>query len=216
MIALEKKQKAVALRKKGYSFREISVRLGIAQSTASVWLRGITLSQEANRRIHAISDNGRRKGLASNTKRRDSERKRIQEEVDEYLAKIVEVDPKVACALLYWGEGTKYLQNHSISFMNADPVMIQYFLRVFREGFKLDETKLRALVHLHEYHNVEKQQKFWSETTGIQIKQFNRSYIKPNTGKRKKENYPGCISIRYSDSKIYKEVMYIIEKLGKK
>jgi hypothetical protein len=99
--------------------------------------------------------------------------------------------------------------------MNADPEMIKYFLCAFRNSFNLKENKFRALIHLHKYHNAKKQLKFWSNITKIPANQFNKPYLKKNTGKNKKENYPGCISIRYYDKKVFKELVSVYKKLYK-
>lgn len=61
-------------------------------------------------------------------------------------------------------------------------------------------------MHLHEYHNETRQRHFWQDITGIPKGQFNRSYMKPNTGKNKRKNYPGCLAITYYDSKVAKEL----------
>jgi len=215
MIRPEIRGKAVALRKQGHSLSEISERLRISQSTVSLWLRNIALSEEAKRRIHKLSVDGRKKAIETNRKKREAEDRVILEKVENFfLLGQRKVDSKIACALLYWGEGTKYEGNKSVSFMNADPEMIRYFLRVFRDAFHLNEKKFRALIHLHGYHNEERQLKFWSTLTNIPLSQFNRSYLKKNTGKSQRTDYPGCISIRYSDNKIYKELMLIIGRLG--
>lgn len=211
------KNKAVELRKGGFSFREISEKIGIAKSTASLWTRSVKLSTKARQRIEILSINGRKKSVEVNQRKRKIESEEIRKKVEEYFSdhEQLKINPRLACALLYWGEGTKYAGNKSVSFMNADPEMIKYFLRMFRKSFDLEEKKFRALIHLHEYHNIKKQLKFWSNITKIPVSQFNRSYLKKNTGKNKKENYPGCICVRYSDIKIYKELMFIIEKLAK-
>lgn len=212
---LKLKEEAIALRKKGFSFREISETLHISKSTASLWLRDIKISKKARGRIIELSVNGRNKGIETNREKREVENDIIKNKVEKYFSNSAQlkIDPKIACALLYWGEGTKCIGNKSVSFMNADPEMIKYFLYVFRAAFNPEEKKFRALIHLHEYHSEKDQIKFWSNITKIPINQFNKSYLKKNTGKNKKENYPGCISIRYSNNKIYKELMFIIEKL---
>lgn len=216
MLGSKIKESAISLRKRGYSLSEISRRLRISQSTASLWLKDIRLSMEAERRIHDLGVNGRKRAVETNRRRRDEEDMLISEKVTTYLESFRgrNVDPKIACALLYWCEGTKYDGNKSVSFINADPEMIRYFIRVFRESFLLDEKKFRALIHLHEYHDEERQLVFWSRITNIPINQFNKPHRKEHTGKSKKEGYPGCVSIRYSDSKIYKELMLIIKKLA--
>lgn len=209
------KIKAEKLRKQGFSFKEISGKLKISKSTASLWLRDIELSKIAKERIHKLGVDGRNRGNGTMTRKREMESDIIRKKVDRYFLDNanLKVDPKIACALLYWGEGTKHEGNKAVSFINADPEMIKYFLRAFRSSFDLEEGKFRALMHLHEYHNVEKQLKFWSNITEIPIGQFNKSYLKKNTGKNKKENYPGCVSVKYSDVKIYRELMFIIKGL---
>lgn len=56
--------------------------------------------------------------------------------------------------------------------------MIDTFLRLFRNSYQLNEKKLRALIHLHEYHNEEEMRIFWSKVTGIPLDQFSKSYMK--------------------------------------
>jgi len=207
--------KAANLRKRGFSFREISERLKISKSTASLWTRKINLSEGAKKRIFNLGVVGRRKANDTNKKKREIENKKISLKVRSNLkdVKYSKIDYKIECALLYWCEGTKYEKNTSVSFINADPEMIKYFLYVFRKSFTIEEKKFRALIHLHEYHDTAQQLRFWSNITKIPVSQFNKPYFKKNTGKNKKENYPGCISIRYSDNVIYKEIMFMIKKL---
>ncbi|RJQ37342.1 hypothetical protein C4559_03825 [Candidatus Microgenomates bacterium] len=111
---------------------------------------------------------------------------------------------KLCCALLWWCEGNK--DNSMVRFTSSDETLIKNFLYLLRSGFKIDESKLRVLVHLHTYHIDIKQRKFWSEVTGIPLKQFHKSYQKANTGKRQHENYQGCIAVTYYDAKIAKEL----------
>jgi hypothetical protein len=208
---------AEKLRKKGFSFLEISKKLGISKSTAYLWLRNIKLTKNAQRRITQLGNNGRRKGVASNKIKRDLEEFKISNKVKQYFKKfnINEFDGKITCALLYWCEGAKNKGNSAVSFSNADPEMIQYFLLAFRRSFDIVEKKFRGLIHLHEYHDAKKQLRYWSGITGIPVSQFSKSFFKKNTGINKKENYPGCLNIRYYDSKIYKEIIIIIKHLVK-
>lgn len=80
------------------------------------------------------------------------------------------------------------------------------FVNLLREAFDADESKFRLLIHIHEYHNDLKQRKFWSKATGISLKQFTKSYVKPHTGKNKRKDYPGCASLRYYDYRIALEL----------
>src|SRR3989339_736272 len=125
-----------------------------------------------------------------------------------------EENRKLACALLYWCEGEK--KGGAVRFTNSDPVMIQTFLNLFRQSFKLDESKFRICLHLHSYHNQQKQKKFWSGITNIPAEQFHRIYIKSNQGKNKKNDYQGCVSLRYHDWQVAKEIEMIYKLFSKK
>ena len=46
-MKLDEQQKAVALRKRGYSMREISERLHVSKSSVSLWVRSVPLSPQA-------------------------------------------------------------------------------------------------------------------------------------------------------------------------
>ena len=194
------KAKVIGMRKKGDSINIIVKKTGLAKSTISLWVRNVSLPPHIRLKLHERQLKGWRKGHAAvrarmefKHKARTTDAKRIVKRAANHPSK--EFFQLVA-ALLYWCEGAK--GRSAVKFANSDPRLVQAFLVAFRKGYALDETRLRALVHLHEYHNEEKQLKYWSKITNIPLKQFNKSYLKPHTGKRKKEGYPGCITITYS------------------
>lgn len=217
-IKTQEKKRAITLRTKGHSFREISEILNISKSTASLWTRDVKLSKQASRRIEDLSVRGREKAANTNWQKRVIEDEEILRKVENYFAdkKFSRFDLRIACALLYWCEGSKHRRVSSVSFMNSDPEMIRYFLYTLRRSFNLDEKKFRGLIHLHEYHDPQKQLDFWSKITKIPKKQFNNPYLKSHTGKNKRSNYPGCLSIRYYNNKIYKELIFIVATLLEK
>ena len=199
------KEKAIILRKKGYSLEEISKKLKISKSTASYWLSKIRLNQKAQDRLKQRGILGQYKTILLSEIKRKKLFNKIRVDVKKDLSKI-SLSPKLAryiCSILFWCEGSK--NNYTtIKFTNSDPAMIKGFLSTFRLGFNINEQKLRALVHLHEYHNENKQIQFWSNVSKIPINQFFRSYNKPHTGKRIKNGYQGCLAISYHDAKLAK------------
>ena len=66
-------------------------------------------------------------------------------------------------------------------------------------------------MHLHSYHNEETQKNFWANLTKIPKTQFNKTFLKLNTKKRIRENYPGYATIYYYDNKLAKELTSIYE-----
>lgn len=114
---------------------------------------------------------------------------------------------------MWWCEGSK--TTISVKITSSDQILVSNFLSLFRFAFDLNESKFRCLLHLHDYHNEEVQKNFWSDLTKIPLNQFYRSYHKPNTGKRTRENYPGCIAVAYYDAKIAKELLAIYNAFTK-
>ncbi len=212
---IEDKEKAIALRKQGYSLKEISEHLKIAKSTASVWLSSINLSVSAQKRLAKKQILGQYKTVL--LKR---ELKNLRIKADEAKAyRIIrnlsfsQGYIKLCCALMWWCEGNK--NSSFLRFTSSDVTLIKNYLSLLRKGFALDESKFRVLVHLHTYHNDDTQKKFWSQVTKIPLSQFNKSFQKKNTGKRTKENYPGCIALTYYDAKIAKELEALYNEFTK-
>lgn len=196
------KSKAVNLRKQGYSIKEIAKILKIAVSTSSSWLSDIKLSPEIKQILSQKKILGQYKSSIVIRERTRQRKLDSDLEARKLLKKIKnsrEFDA-LLCSILYWAEGSK--TGSLVSFTNSDPEMISIFLKLFRSAFDLDESKFRCLVHVHEYHNDLEEKRFWSKITSIPLSQFNQSYHKPHSGKRKKPNYHGTVSLRYYDFKI--------------
>lgn len=205
--SIEIRNQAVFLRKKGFSLKEISEKLGIAKSTASYWLQNVNLNSKAQERLKSHQILGQYKSRIIKKAQRENLIKEYQLKTYQEISKI-NFDKnlyKLLCSFLYWCEGAKLNSTH-VRFINSDPKMIKIFLSLLRKSFEVEEKKFRALIHLHEYHNEEKQKRFWSKITKIPSQQFNKSYRKPNTRKRIRNNYPGCLAIYYYDHKIAKEL----------
>ncbi len=200
------KSDAIKLRKQGYSLSEISEKLSIAQSTSSIWLRSVTISELGKKRI--LDQQNIIKAEIQNRflLKRENKSKELLQRINSSLSK-VSWDKnlyKILCSFLYWGEGSK--TGNNVSFINSDPEMIITFLSLLRKGFDIDEAKLRALIHIHHYHDEEKLLNFWSKKTGIPESRFNKSFKKQSTGLYKKTEYKGCLRIRYYDVEIAREL----------
>ena len=209
---VEEKIKAVSLRQKGLTINEIVEILGVAKSSVSVWVRNTPLGPKAKARLLTkISD----RQIKAADSRRQKTLKKVEVytlEAEKYFTElsISRKEAKLICALLYWCEGAKDI--NGVRFVNSDPNVVKTFLVFFRQSFKIDISKIRCLMHLHEYHNPIKQRRFWAKVTGVPESNFYNYYLKPNTGKRKKMDYPGCISIIYGDNDIARQ-LYTLGKV---
>jgi hypothetical protein len=184
----DSRQKAIQLRKQGFSLRIIAESLHIAKSTASVWLKDVFLDEQAQEKIKGFKNIGLQKAIDKSKEKRQGKLSLIEIDVRRFIDRIPQTKDinKLACALLYWCEGEK--SKSSLSFVNSDPKMIATYLALFRSAFNPDEKKFRISLHLHEYHEDLQEIEFWSRITAIPKEQFYKVYRKLNTGKSKKEN----------------------------
>lgn len=207
-LPLSVKEKAIRLRKNGYSLSEIATKLTISKSTCSLWLNNIPLPERAIKRLAEKKILGQYKTVLLRQEKRRRQIALIEQKATKNLKRITLSTnlSKLLCAMVYYCEGVKG-SDKNVTFINSDPSLIRLFLSLFRKAFLLNESKFRLLMHLHTYHSERTQKLFWSKTTDIPINQFMHSYRKPNTQKRLRENYQGCVSIRYYDAIIAKELL---------
>lgn len=205
---IEVKEKCVALRKRGLSINEIAKETQVAKATLSEWLRDVELDRNAKELLISKIQKGRFVSA-------ENKKNRTQKFLDSYFNnsvkelrffKIDDTIARILCATLYRCEGSKN-QFNGIKFTNSDPMVIKTFLYFFRRGFSPDERRMRVLVHLHEYHDKEKQLAFWSNLTKIPRSQFTKPYLKPHTGKRIREDYQGCVTIGYYNNDLARQLL---------
>jgi hypothetical protein len=213
------RERAIALRRNGYLYGQIATELQIAKSTAYVWTKDLLLTGNAQVVMAKALTGARQRAVTTmmnaNVRARAKQLEDLVQEADE-IVKNVTIDintQKILCAVMFWCEGEKDVSG-GVRFINSDPLMMRSFLTLLRSGFTIDETRFRALLHLHDYHDEKKQLAFWSETTDISVAQFHKSYRKPYTGKNIHAGYPGCLSVRYGDAKLAKLLKMIYSSLG--
>lgn len=208
------KQQAKVLRAQGASLSEIAEQLAVSKSTVSLWVRDVRLSEQFQARLSEKQSAARKQSAKKMKELQNEKEKNEAFEIESSLksAKFTKTHLKLLCAFLYWGEGGK--TEKYVAFTNSDPLMIATFLQLLRTCFNLDEAKLRALVHIHSYHDEEKILNFWSKTTSIPRSQFTKTYRKKNTGVVKNMEYRGTLRVRYYDAKIAREIKYLYNSVA--
>ena len=212
------KSQAIRLRKKGMSIPAIATRLDLSKSTIWLWTKDIRLSDIQLQTLAKSATLGRNRGRDVLRVMRQNEQEEQKQNAQILVQKVLvnaDIDFwKMMAATLFWCEGGKR-ELTSLRFANSDPQLVQLFLKALRTGFRLDEKKFHALLHLHEFHEDSVQKAFWSHITGIPVVRFAKSYQKPHTGKRKREGYQGCISIRYNQAALARTLDALYHALGK-
>ena len=208
---LKLKQKAITLRKKGLSVRNIQKELKVSKSSVSIWTRDVKLTKKQLLRLYKNKLNGRIKGSFINAKKQQEERIRKTLELHrigmQEVGKLSKRDKFIIGIALYSGEGTK--SDRNCGFANSDPSLIKFMAYWFREFCKVQESKLRGSLWLHDYLDQVKAEKFWSKLTKIPLKQFQKTYIVEQKRRNIRKNIHeyGVFSIRFTDATIHRKIM---------
>lgn len=202
----QEKLKAIELRKQGKSSKEIRSQIKVSKSTLSLWLRDVTLTQEQIDTLYAL----KMQNVYKQAKRK--QQARIDRTNQIFLEAKNEIheqskNPFFLCGLmLYWAEGDK-TENHGVKFSNSDPIMINLMIKWFQIICKVPKEKFRICLHIHELHNKEEIEYYWSTITGIPLKQFYKTQIKPTSiGHRKKMLYNGTCAVVVTDTVLFRYI----------
>lgn len=187
------KKIAEELRKTGLSYNEIKNRVGVAKSTLSLWLKSTPLSEKHRRRLYTKQIQILSRGPKSQQERRRRDVEKIIKTTKEEVAFLKPETIKLIGAALYWAEGDK---SNMLAFTNSDPNFILFMVRWLEKVFDSNPKDLKARLNIYPQQNELKIKRFWASLTGIPVKNFGKSYVKPpNKGYKKNNLYYGTIKI---------------------
>ncbi|MFH1533973.1 MAG: hypothetical protein ABID64_03510 [Nitrospirota bacterium] len=205
-----RKEKAIILRKNGKSYSEIKKALGIPKSTLSYWLKDLKIDKHLKEKLLQRAHKAGIEALIKRNKRQTVIAKQNAEKITIKSAKEIKnvnlEKLKLIGAALYFGEGGK--SGKRVDFTNSNPEMIKMIMKFFRIICKVEESKFRAQLSVHEEEKIETSKRFWSKTTRMPLNQFikvNTSISKYSKKRRNKLPY-GTIQIRISDVNLFHRI----------
>ena len=195
------------LRRRGMSYGEISKKTKIPKSTLSMWLKNVPLSLEDKQRLYTKQVRMITSGEYCQKQRREKEISLIVEKSKLEINKPISEDTyRLFGSALYWAEGSK---SNMFQMTNSDPLLILFWVKWVEKIFKITPHKLTARLNVYPQQSEKQIKKFWSDLTGIPIKKFGKSYIKPLSKNYKKNNlYYGTIRIEVPKSTDYRYRVY--------
>lgn len=203
------KEKAIAMRKAGASYKEISEKLSVSKSTLSNWFSSEQWSNSVKERLseqNRKAASKRMKQIAADRNRRlcalySKRRKEAQK-----IFSAHKHDPLfVAGLMIYWGEGDSKLENGYIRVGNTDPDMLAIY-KAFLFRFLPDAArKIRVYLVLYKDIDEQKAVNYWSKSVEIDVDKFYKStYIDGRHPSRRLTNGICTLSIA---SREYKEMI---------
>jgi len=181
---LSTKDKAIKLRRKGYSYGYISQKLGLSKSTLSDWLKEIpfTPNKEVLNRVK----------VAQLKSAEFKQQQRIKEIVEmrgialEEIGRLSKRDLLLLGIGLYWGEGAK--SNENVRIINSDPILIKLMIKWFKDICGLRTENFYVFIHLYPDSDIDEAIDYWSKMTLIPKKQFGKIQLDKRTNKTLRNN----------------------------
>lgn len=195
---VQEKNKAIKLRKKGYSYKDILREVPVAKSTLSNWLKDLPLTKREKeylktRRNKNIS-RGRIKAATANRENRIERDKQLFQNAKEEFSKFEESAFFQTGVALYWAEGSK--KSHSFQFINSDADMIKLMINWIEEFLKTPKENLSYRLYIHKPYAHENCEEYWSDVVGVSSSIFKKTIYKPTRHLHKKNPaYKGCLRI---------------------
>lgn len=177
---VQEKNKAIELRHRGMSYKDILNVLTVSKSSLSLWLKDLPLTEEEKVLLRHRKDSnisrGRIKSATANRKNRLLREKEqfllAQEEFD-----IFKVNPLFLTGIgLYWAEGSK--RDNTFQFTNSDPEMITFMIRWCTKYLGISVQFVACHLYLHQPYAHEHCEEYWAKTSGIPLENFRKTVYK--------------------------------------
>lgn len=214
------KNKAIELRKKGWSLNSIKEKLGVSKSSVSLWVRDVQLDniQKSRLKMNSYTTEAVENRRLSRLKNEEIKRKEIINRAYVEVKKIKRSELFFVGIALYWAEGSKSKHRRNVEFSNSDPKMIKLMMKFFCDFCDVPEKKFRGHVYLHPNLNKEIAEDYWSKVSGIPKNQFFKTTQSHNkASKNKKNNLKyGTFSINIGSVELFLKLNGWISALGDK
>lgn len=203
-----RKSKAIALRKKGLSYREILKHVPVARSTLSVWLRDVPLAQKHRRRLSEKQRLSALRGARSRHAQRIMRTEEIHRAAARDITGISDRELWLMGIMLYWAEGAQEREERpgsGVWFTNSDPHMIKIFLKWLLKICNVPKSSVNFEVTIQGPHAYMQEHviAYWSYITGFKKSAFSRVHFRQRHVQRKRKRsaaYQGILKIKVKES----------------
>lgn len=206
IVKTKEKEKAIKLRKRGFSYNEILKLVPVAKSTLSLWLKSVGLAKKQRQRLTEKKLAAMKRGWEACHKKRLDITEIIKNKARSDIGKISKRELWLMGTMLYWAEGAKekkWNSGASLKFSNSDPTMIIFFLKWLKEICLISPQDIIYELYIHETANWKSAVRYWSKIISIPSPKI-RVYFKHNKINTKRKNigkdYHGLIMIRVKRS----------------
>jgi hypothetical protein len=161
------RERARVMRREGRPLSAIADALGVARSTASVWVRDIALDEAQRAKLEAADPVASRRRTGQLAWSRLTREARCEAQLLGRQAAAARGPLHEAGCMLFWAAGSR--SRNKVTFTNADSDMVRFFLRFLREcyGVTDDQVSLSINCHLGNGLTVADIEQWWLERLAL-------------------------------------------------
>ena len=192
------KDRAIELRRKGFSYKEIQKQIFASKSVLSAWLGKLELTKDEKTllvsRTQELKNRGKINTLIANRSRRIEREQRSIKEA-ESLFKEYKKDPVFfAGIMLYWAHGSK--EGNTFQFGSDDQEKVRFMWIWAQKFLKTKKENLKVRIFMKEDSNTTVAIELWAKILGIKEQSIQKTLYKKSENKPKnKDIYRGRASI---------------------
>ncbi len=195
--------RALEMRAQGWSVNDLAIELGVAKSTAYVWVKHLPLDLDTERARRkqeqaAVMAAGR---WDARREERDRRQREVHAEAGAVVGDLTDRDLLLLGAAVYWCEGAKskpWRRADRLTFINSDPGLVSLFLRFLAVCGRGPES-VAYRVHIHATADAGAAAEWWAAELHVPRRSFQRPTIKRHAPATRRANtgadYHGCLAV---------------------
>ncbi|MDD5552068.1 MAG: helix-turn-helix domain-containing protein [Candidatus Pacebacteria bacterium] len=213
--------KAIDLRKKGKSIKEIAKDLKVSKSSVSIWCRNVKLTEKQINELHQKmivgGYKGRIKGAKIQQQRKLTKIEEFKKEGIKEIGKLSKRDLLIAGLSLYLGEGLK--KSNVVKISNSNPDIIKFAIDFFKKVWGIKNNRFTLYIGINKIHQnrTNEVEEYWSRITGIPLSQFTKTTLIKSKNKKIYKNFKehyGTLTIKVRRSAdLYYKIQGLIDAI---
>lgn len=215
MSRIVDREKAIALRLRGYSYSQIKEKIGVSKSTLHYWLAEHPLTDAQMRKVRDTN------ALRIEKFRETFRQKKLQRLANTRAQAVLEIKSLtkreflLAGFFLYWAEGMK-VDRKTVLLANTDPAMLRFFIS-WLTLLGITREQLRARLHVYSDMDPQKYIERWAYELHLPKSIFRNTYVK-DSAINKRKNYKGrfglgTCTVWVHNRELYEKIMMTIDVL---
>lgn len=198
-----KKNIAIDMRKRGFSYSEIENRIHVPISTLSYWLKSLKLSKELAEKLNEKRLAGIKKGLEKKVARRKKQIEELKISSAKSIRTISKKELWLIGITLYWRErllsGNENDLRKGVKFTSSDPYLVKLFLKWLKDIGRIKDEEIEFDIFIREDDKSLKKETiaFWSDVTEFSEDRFKNVYIQKIRLKRKRGGRKNTSKTKY-------------------